>query len=148
MHHHIDRNSHRSFMKAFVNGQIKAEPNHEPPVFKPAHGVHITRTGRFLRRTSLDELPQLWNVIKGEMSLVGPRPNVTWEVEEYQGWHNERLEVLPGITGLAQVRDRSAILFDEIVQYDYELRSSKGDSHLDAINRPIWAKRTLILIEK
>jgi lipopolysaccharide/colanic/teichoic acid biosynthesis glycosyltransferase len=54
------------------------------------------------------------------MSLVGPRPNVLWEVEEYQGWHNERLEVLPGITGLAQIRGRSAISFDDIVKYDIE----------------------------
>ncbi|MCB0162740.1 MAG: sugar transferase [Anaerolineae bacterium] len=131
MHHNIDRDSHRSFMKAFVNGQIKADSNDDDkPIFKPAQGAHITRVGRFLRRTSLDELPQLWNVIKGEMSLVGPRPNVTWEVEEYQGWHNERLELLPGITGLAQVKGRSAILFDEIVQYDieyFERRSMKLD---------------------
>jgi lipopolysaccharide/colanic/teichoic acid biosynthesis glycosyltransferase len=68
----------------------------------------------------LDELPQLINIFRGEMSLVGPRPNVPWEVEEYKGWHQERLEVLPGITGLAQVRGRSGIVFDEIVQYDIE----------------------------
>ena len=73
-----------------------------------------------MRKTSLDELPQLINVFKGEMSFVGPRPNVPWEVEEYRGWHKERFEVLPGITGLAQVRGRSGIPFDEIVQYDIE----------------------------
>jgi lipopolysaccharide/colanic/teichoic acid biosynthesis glycosyltransferase len=65
-------------------------------------------------------LPQLFNVIKGNMSLVGPRPNVLWEVEEYRGWHKERLEVLPGITGLAQVRGRSGITFDQIARYDIE----------------------------
>ena len=112
MHHNIDRESHRSFMKAYVNGKIKADADSGEVVFKPSHGSQITRIGRLLRKTSLDELPQVWNVIAGEMSLVGPRPNVTWEVEEYQGWHNERLEVLPGITGLAQVRGRSGILFD------------------------------------
>jgi len=89
-------------------------------VYKPVQAAQITRVGRFLRKTSLDELPQIINVLKGEMSLVGPRPNVPWEVEEYQPWHYERLEVLPGMTGLAQVRGRSAISFDRIVLYDIE----------------------------
>lgn len=89
-------------------------------VYKPAQAAQITQVGRFLRKTSLDELPQIINVLKGEMSLVGPRPNVPWEVEEYQPWHYERLEVLPGITGLAQVRGRSDISFDRIVKYDIE----------------------------
>lgn len=120
MHHNIDRDSHRSFMKAYVNGQIKADSNTGEVIFKPSHGSQVTRLGRILRKTSLDELPQIWNVLNGQMSLVGPRPNVIWEVEEYKGWHNERLEVYPGITGLAQVRGRSGILFDEIVQYDIE----------------------------
>jgi lipopolysaccharide/colanic/teichoic acid biosynthesis glycosyltransferase len=71
-------------------------------------------------KTSLDELPQLINVFKGEMSLVGPRPNVPWEVEEYRGWHKERLEVVPGITGLAQINGRSSVTFDRIVRYDIE----------------------------
>jgi lipopolysaccharide/colanic/teichoic acid biosynthesis glycosyltransferase len=126
MHHNIDRDSHRSFMKAFVNGRVEFGSQQNLPVFKPDHEAHVTLVGRILRRTSLDELPQLINVIKGEMSLVGPRPNVVWEVEEYQGWHNERLEVLPGITGLAQVRGRSGILFDEIVQYDIEYLKRRG----------------------
>jgi len=68
----------------------------------------------------VDELPQIFNVLKGEMSLVGPRPNVACEVDEYRCWHHERLEVLPGITGLAQVCGRSAISFDRIVRYDIE----------------------------
>jgi len=127
MHHNIDRDSHRKFMKAYVNGKVGQETD---KVFKPAHTNHITRMGRILRKTSLDEMPQLLNVVKGEMSLVGPRPNVLWEVEEYQGWHNERLEILPGITGLAQVRGRSGIQFDRIVEYDIEYvkkRSMKFD---------------------
>lgn len=126
MHHNIDRDSHRSFMKAFVNGRVEFSSQQNLQVFKPDHEAHVTLVGRILRRTSLDELPQLINVIKGEMSLVGPRPNVVWEVEEYQSWHNERLEVLPGITGLAQVRGRSGILFDEIVQYDIEYLKRRG----------------------
>lgn len=118
MHHNVDGTSHRDFMKRYIKGGIKAVKEQE--VFKPFKANQVTRLGRFLRKTSLDELPQLINVVRGEMSLVGPRPNVPWEVEEYLGWHIERLEVLPGITGLAQIRGRSGITFDQIVRYDVE----------------------------
>jgi lipopolysaccharide/colanic/teichoic acid biosynthesis glycosyltransferase len=117
MHNNIDKSSHQQFMKAFVNGRVK-EPGSQK--FKPFKPSHVTRVGRILRKTSLDELPQVINVLRGEMSFVGPRPNIPWEVDEYQGWHQERLEVLPGITGLAQVRGRSGIPFDRIVEYDIE----------------------------
>ena len=106
-------------MKAFVNGQIGDDEN-GGAIYKPIQASQITRVGRILRKISLDELPQLVNVFRGEMSLVGPRPNVLWEFEEYKGWHNERLEVLPGVTGLAQVRGRSGLTFDSIVKYDVE----------------------------
>jgi lipopolysaccharide/colanic/teichoic acid biosynthesis glycosyltransferase len=119
MQHNLDDSSHRAFMRAFVNGQIGSGEN-GGATYKPFHASQVTRVGRILRKTSLDELPQLINVLRGEMSLVGPRPNVLWEFEEYKGWHNERLEVLPGITGLAQVRGRSGINFDSIVKYDIE----------------------------
>ncbi len=116
-----DDRSGREFMKAFVTGQINKEDCDDgQATYKPKHKDRITRVGRILRKTSLDELPQIFNVLRDEMSLVGPRPNVPWEVEVYRGWHNERLEVLPGITGLAQVRGRSDIPFDNIVQYDIE----------------------------
>lgn len=118
MYHQINRETHRAFMKAFINGQVAADGEHE--VFKPFDSSQVTSVGRILRKTSLDELPQLINILNGEMSLVGPRPNVPWEAEEYCPWHQERFEVLPGITGLAQVRGRSAILFDEIVRCDVE----------------------------
>jgi len=110
------------FRRAFLDGlsASHSESAHTEKIFKPIEDSQITRVGRFLRKTSMDELPQLFNVLKGEMSVVGPRPNVPWEVEEYQPWHYERLEVLPGITGLAQVRGRSAISFSRIVQYDIE----------------------------
>jgi lipopolysaccharide/colanic/teichoic acid biosynthesis glycosyltransferase len=106
-------------MKAFVNGQV-GDNGDGKELYKPIQAAQVTRVGRILRKTSLDELPQLINVLRGEMSLVGPRPNVLWEFEEYKGWHNERLEVLPGITGLAQVQGRSGINFDSIVKYDIE----------------------------
>lgn len=119
MQHNLDDRYHRTFMKAFVNGRIGDNEN-GGAIYKPVQAAQVTRVGHILRKTSLDELPQLINVLRGEMSLVGPRPNVLWEFEEYKGWHNERLEVLPGITGLAQVRGRSGITFDSIVKYDIE----------------------------
>ena len=79
----------------------------------------ITRVGAFLRKTSLDELPQFINVLKGEMSLVGPRPPIPYEVENYDVWHRRRLlEAKPGITGLWQVSGRSRVTFDEMVRLD------------------------------
>jgi lipopolysaccharide/colanic/teichoic acid biosynthesis glycosyltransferase len=119
MQHNLDDSHHRDFLKAFVNGRVGGDENGRV-LYKPFQASQITQVGRILRKTSLDELPQLVNVLRGEMSLVGPRPNVPWEFEEYRGWHKERLEVLPGITGLAQVRGRSGITFDSIVKYDIE----------------------------
>ena len=78
----------------------------------------ITRPGRFLRRTGLDELPQLWNVLRGEMSIVGPRPPFPHEVEKYEDWHRRRLEVTPGLTGMSQVSGRSELTFDETALLD------------------------------
>ena len=111
--------AHQAFMAAFVRGEI-AKRTSGRVIYKPFDKSELTRVGSFLRRTSLDELPQLINVLKGDMSLVGPRPNVPWEVEAYKEWHKRRLSVLPGITGLAQVSGRSGLRFDTIVQYDIE----------------------------
>ena len=140
-----DGRSSREFMRAFIAGQINRDNGNGEAVYKPKHQAQITRVGRILRRTSLDELPQIINVLRGEMSLVGPRPNVSCEVEVYQGWHNERLEVTPGITGLAQVRGRSGIPFDSIVQYDIEYiekRSLKLDFQI------LWWTVLLVLTGK
>ena len=90
----------------------------DPRAFKLANDPRITPTGRFLRRTSLDELPQLWNVLKGEMSLVGPRPAPPREVEGYDMWHRRRLSMKPGITGLWQVTARRSEVFDDRAQLD------------------------------
>jgi lipopolysaccharide/colanic/teichoic acid biosynthesis glycosyltransferase len=80
----------------------------------------IIRPGKFLRKLSLDELPQLWNVLIGDMSLIGPRPAIPYEVDMYKPWHLRRLEAQPGITGLQQVTARCTTDFDEQVQYDIE----------------------------
>jgi lipopolysaccharide/colanic/teichoic acid biosynthesis glycosyltransferase len=89
------------------------------PDFKISNDPRVTRVGRILRKTSLDELPQILNVLKGEMSLVGPRPT-SFDVTTYSLWHTERLEVLPGITGLWQVSGRSDVDFDERLRLDIE----------------------------
>ena len=90
------------------------------PMFKIRNDPRITSLGRFLRRSSLDELPQLFNVFLGDMSIVGPRPQIPSEVERYQPWHYRRLEVMPGITCLWQISGRSAIGFDEWMRLDME----------------------------
>jgi lipopolysaccharide/colanic/teichoic acid biosynthesis glycosyltransferase len=115
-HDHDDRWD-RAFMQAFVAGDINGVTSFKA-FYKPVAKDSLTRVGKLLRKTSLDELPQVINVLKGEMSLIGPRPNVTWETEKYQSWHFERLDALPGITGLAQVQGRSNITFDEIAKHD------------------------------
>ncbi len=89
------------------------------PDFKVINDPRITRVGRFLRRTSLDELPQILNVLRGDMSLVGPRPT-SFAASTYSLWHTERLEVIPGITGLWQVKGRNSADFDERLRMDVE----------------------------
>jgi lipopolysaccharide/colanic/teichoic acid biosynthesis glycosyltransferase len=116
-----DQQQDRAYMEAFIQGrtsEVGIEGEHV--VNKPIDPVAVTRVGRVLRRTSLDELPQIVNVLNGEMSLVGPRPNVPWEVDAYLDWHRERLAAMPGITGLAQVRGRSCVTFDTIAAADIE----------------------------
>jgi lipopolysaccharide/colanic/teichoic acid biosynthesis glycosyltransferase len=88
-----------------------------PPDFKIPNDPRITRVGRFLRATSLDELPQLFNVVRGDMSLVGPRPT-SFAPSTYEVWHTHRLDVTPGITGLWQVEGRGAMTFDERLRLD------------------------------
>ena len=121
MSHGLDNSAHHTFMQAFVRGDGGSTSTaSSTTVFKPFAKSEVTRIGSILRKTSLDELPQIANVLMGSMSLVGPRPNVPWEVEAYQAWHRERLNVLPGITGLAQVNGRSRIEFDTIARYDVD----------------------------
>jgi lipopolysaccharide/colanic/teichoic acid biosynthesis glycosyltransferase len=103
--------------------ELKASLQHlnilPPPDFKIPNDPRITRVGRFLRKTSLDELPQVLNVIRGEMSIVGPRPT-SFAASTYDLWHSERLEVVPGITGLWQIKGRGTMTFDERLRLDIE----------------------------
>ena len=117
----IEDRMHRDYVTKLIQGE-KDQINHgtnKKPFYKIKDDPRITPFGRFLRKASLDELPQFFNVLKGEMSLVGPRPPIPYEVKQYQIWHFRRiLEVKPGITGLWQVSGRNQTTFDEMVRMD------------------------------
>jgi exopolysaccharide biosynthesis polyprenyl glycosylphosphotransferase len=117
-----DPSLHRNYVKQFIRGTAAKNTNEKGEgVFKLTQDPRVTSLGRFLRRTSMDELPQLWNVLRGEMSLVGPRPPIPYEVECYDLWHQRRvLELKPGITGLWQVSGRSRTGFNEMVRLDLQ----------------------------
>ena len=110
---------HQQYVASFINGGAAAATGANGPVFKLTNDPRITPIGGFLRKSSLDELPQLWNVFCGNMSLVGPRPPLQYEVDQYKAWHVRRvLEAKPGMTGLWQVAGRSRTTFDEMVRLD------------------------------
>lgn len=119
MAQNADQSLHQAHVKAFVEGRLDASGS-DGAKFKLKNDPRVTRVGRILRKLSLDELPQLWNVLRGEMSLVGPRPVPTYEVATYQAWHHERLMALPGLTGLWQVKGRSQVTFNEMIRLDIE----------------------------
>jgi len=113
-----DHSVHEKFIREYIKNGGK-ETDKAAPVYKLQGDKRITRIGKFLRQTSLDELPQLINVLVGEMSMVGPRPAIPYEVDAYQTWHRRRvLEARPGITGLWQVEGRSRVKFDDMVRMD------------------------------
>jgi exopolysaccharide biosynthesis polyprenyl glycosylphosphotransferase len=121
MYANNDPKIHRDYVQRFIAGntenKIKSEAG--PTVYKIRQDPRVTPVGRFLRKTSLDELPQFWNVLRGQMSLVGPRPPVPYEFEVYSVWHRRRvMEIKPGVTGLWQVSGRSRICFDDMVRLD------------------------------
>jgi lipopolysaccharide/colanic/teichoic acid biosynthesis glycosyltransferase len=120
MHANNDLKIHQEFMKNLISGAYEGKGDGTTKkVFKMTNDPRITGVGRFLRRSSLDELPQFFNVLMGEMSLVGPRPPLFYEYKEYDLWHRRRvLEVKPGITGLWQVNGRSRVSFNEMVRLD------------------------------
>jgi len=127
MHINNDPSVHREYVTKLIAGQAERKPSNGnvEGVYKLTNDERVTRAGALLRRTSFDELPQFLNVLKGDMSLVGPRPAIPYEVVAYQTWHRRRvLEVKPGITGLWQVNGRSRLKFDEMVRLD--LRYAKS----------------------
>ena len=116
-----DSSQHKEYVRQLIAGQAVKHPTNGTgeAIFKLTNDPRITSVGNFLRRTSLDELPQFLNVLQGDMSLVGPRPPVPYEVEAYATWHRRRLlEAKPGITGLWQVQGRSRVGFDDMVRLD------------------------------
>lgn len=121
MHTGNDHSIHKEYVTKLIASNVECEPssgnNHH--VYKLTNDTRITPVGKIIRRTSLDELPQLLNVLLGEMSLVGPRPAIPYELAAYQTWHRRRiLEAKPGVTGLWQVMGRSRVRFDEMVRMD------------------------------
>ena len=114
-----DSEVHRQYQKAFIAGRAEANLSAEgKPTYKLLGDPRITRVGKMLRRTSLDEVPQLLNVLMGDMSIVGPRPPIPYEVEAYELWHRKRLDMKPGLTGLWQVSGRNRLPFEEMVRLD------------------------------
>ncbi len=112
---------HRSFVRRMQNGETTGVGASEAePVYKLMNDERVTRLGRWLRRTSLDELPQLWNVLRGDMSLVGPRPPLPYELEAYDHWQFDRLRVKPGLTGLWQVSGRSGLTYRRMCELDVQ----------------------------
>lgn len=121
MYTNSDPKIHREYIQRYIagNAQKGKSANSEKTLYKLTADPRVTAIGRFLRKTSLDEFPQFWNVLRGEMSLVGPRPPVPYEFEVYDIWHRRRvLELKPGVTGLWQVSGRNRMLFDDMVRLD------------------------------
>ncbi|MGD1048707.1 MAG: sugar transferase [Candidatus Krumholzibacteriaceae bacterium] len=116
----VDDAIHREFTRTFIEGRMSNSSLDEkaPSVYKLTNDPRVTSIGNFLRKTSLDELPQFINILKGEMTIVGPRPPLQYELEYYEEWHKLRLEVKPGLTGLWQVSGRSSVPFNEMVKLD------------------------------
>ena len=127
MYANNDPKIHRDYIQRYISGQVHSADAgvDKPVVYKITKDPRVTPIGRFLRKTSLDELPQFWNVLAGEMSLVGPRPPLPYEFEIYDIWHRRRvLEVRPGVTGLWQVSGRSRTCFDDMVRLDLRYSQS------------------------
>lgn len=117
----VGHDDHRAFVQGLIAGQVPGAGEHERPrFFKIVRDPRVTRAGHFLRKSSLDELPQLWNVLRGEMSLVGPRPPISYEVERYPAHWFGRFAVKPGVTGLWQVSGRSELTLEQMIELDLE----------------------------
>jgi lipopolysaccharide/colanic/teichoic acid biosynthesis glycosyltransferase len=119
MHVNVSEKLHHDYVTRFIKESGGQQASNGDQIFKLTDDPRVTPIGRILRKTSLDELPQLWNVLVGDISLVGPRPPMPYELEQYAPWHRRRiLEAKPGVTGLWQVTGRSRTTFDEMVRLD------------------------------
>lgn len=136
MRHNSDSSVHQQAIKRYMQGERLNTSRTTDAPFKLGDDPRITQVGRFIRKTSLDELPQLWNVLRGDMSLVGPRPPVPYEVELYDQRAMRRLEGKPGLTGLWQVYGRGTVNFDEMIDMDLKYLT----------NRSIWYDLKLIAL--
>jgi lipopolysaccharide/colanic/teichoic acid biosynthesis glycosyltransferase len=122
-----DPTIHKEYVSRLIAGEpdVAQKEGNKAKLYKIKNDPRVTRFGKFLRKTSMDELPQFFNVLKGEMSLIGPRPPVPYEFERYDVWHRRRvLEIKPGITGLWQVSGRSRMSFDDMVRLDLQYARS------------------------
>ncbi len=136
MYSGADQRLHHEFVSWFIKASDQGHSPGNNALFKLTNDQRVTPVGRVLRKTSFDELPHLWNVVRGDMSLVGPRPPLPYELEQYKPWHRRRvLEAKPGITGLWQVAGRSRTTFDEMVRLD--LRYAR--------KRSLWADIKILL---
>ena len=119
MRHMNDNSGHQAYMKELINSG-----DDEKSMLKFENDMHIIPFGGFLRKSCIDELPQLFNVLKGDMSLVGPRPCIPYEEKEYQLWHARRFDVIPGMTGLWQVSGKNRTTFQEMIRLDIQYASN------------------------
>jgi lipopolysaccharide/colanic/teichoic acid biosynthesis glycosyltransferase len=132
--HNADENIHReAIRRCWANETLSDDPD---APYKLTNDPRVTRVGRWLRRTSLDELPQLFNVLRDEMSIVGPRPAIPYELEYFRDWHHKRHIVKPGITGLCQVRGRGRLCPEEMLVMDVDY----------AMNWTLWTDLKLIAL--
>lgn len=135
MYVNADDRPHREALQKLVQGEPAARVNGQG-FFKPVDDPRVTRVGKFLRATGLDELPQVINVLRRDMSVVGPRPAIPYELELYKDWHYRRLSVRPGVTGLWQVRRHDTQNFDDVMRLDLE--------YIDSFS--IWLDLKIILL--
>jgi lipopolysaccharide/colanic/teichoic acid biosynthesis glycosyltransferase len=115
-----DDSKYHAYLRKYVNGQSSSWLENGQDVYELVHDPRVTRVGYFIRRTFIDELPQLINILKGEMSFIGPRPDIPFAVNMYQEHHKIRLLTKPGLTGLWQVSGRRRLTFDEMVKMDVD----------------------------
>lgn len=135
MFHNVDESLHIERIREYASGIIETDEDGDLQI-KLTDDPRITRVGRIIRKTSLDEFAQLINVIRGEMSIIGPRPVPIYERFQYQSWHRDRLATLPGITGLWQVKGRNQVTFDRAIEMDLEYIA----------NQSLWLDIKIVLL--